>query len=299
MLPFNAPAKGLPDWVVAIYEARHPVYLEYLDPKISRLQHRGEAFFRLFSSADRDMIEVWARVPGYEALRTPKPARFVDCLILATDATMQMPLGSESPARDESPPRLRSKEQRLARKLGALLSELQLLMPATTIDGQVRDHTHWFGEERETLSREFAVDIPPTNLRIAQEKYGITEVADSKRGYIQHRRAADSICARAKAVASSLNTCRPADWLISLIRELEMWPQFEDEKTVQPLLFSQKATWADWLTQASLMLAESYEKPFLRLKDWQVLVGLLFDTWPDLQKISEILKRSSNGKNHN
>lgn len=298
MLPFNAPAKGLPDWVVAIYEARHPVYLEYLDPKISRLQHRGEAFFRLFSSADRDMIEVWARVPGFEALRTPKPARFVDCLILATDATMQVPLDSVTPARDEPQPRLRSKEQRLARKLGALLSELQLLMPATTIDGQVRDHAHWFGEERETLSREFAVDIPPTNLRIAQEKYGITEVADSKRGYIQHRRAADSICARAKAVASSLNTCRPADWLISLIRELEMWPQFEDEKTVQPLLFSQKATWADWLTQASLMLAESYEKPFLRLKDWQVLVGLLFDTWPDLQKISEVLNRSSNGKNH-
>ena len=299
MLPFNAPAKGLPDWVVATFEARRADYLEYLDPKISRLTHRGEAFFRLFSSADQDMIEVWGRVPEYQELRTPKPARFVDCLILATDATMQAPLGSESPARDESPPRLRTKEQRLARKLGVLLSELQLLMPAMTIDGQIRDHAPWFGQVREVLSREFGVDIPHANLRVAQEKYGITEGADSKRGYIQHRRAADSICAKAKAVASSLNTYRPADWLVSLIHELELWPQFEDEKRAQPLLFSQKATWADWLTQASLMLAESYEKPFLRQKDWQVLVGLLFDTWPDLQKISEVLKRSSNGKNHN
>lgn len=297
MLPLDEPAKGLPDWVVAVFKAKQPAYFAYLDPKISGLAHRAEAFFRLFSSADKDMLEMWSRVPEYHEFKSSKPARFVDCLILATDSTMAAPLRSVPPGESESLPRVRTKAQRLARKLGVLLSELQLTLPTTTIDGQVNNHNPWFGVEREFISREFGVDIHHVDLGEMQKAYGITCGSDSKKGYTQHRRAADIICAKAQRVALSLHSDWPADWLLSLIHALESLPLFEDEKADQPLLFSQKASWADWVTQASLMLSESYEKPFLRLKDWQILVGLLFDTWPDLQIISEVLKRSGTGIN--
>lgn len=293
-----SPAQGLPDWVVSIFEARQATYQEYLNPQISRLSHRGSAFFKLFSSASPDMLDIWERVPSYEPLVNPKPVFFVDCLSLATDAILPDQI-IEADLSDPQKParRLRSKDERLARKLAVLLRDLQELTPCHGIDGIPTIHSAWFGAEIEALIIEFRIELPAKDLVSLHKRHKITFTPDSKRGYVQHRRASDVLRKEVLNVSRELLAIKPEAWLQTLITELEAWPDFEAEQALQPLLISQKAGWADWLTQAALMLNEGYTTPFLRHKDWQVLIGLLFDTWPDIQKISEVLSRSSSGKN--
>lgn len=294
----TTPAKGLPERVRALFDAKQRQYNEYLDPTISKLSHRGEAFYRLFSSADPGMLAIWNRVPDYEEFSNSKPGRFVDCLILATDAVMSSDLPeSQTDSLLNALPRLREKHERLARKLGILLAELQLVTPRQTLDGKPIADDSWFGEERERLAQEFGVDIPHIDLGELHQRLKISAGVDSKQGYTQHRRASDHIRQRVIETAIALIDTGHAAWLHALITRLKSWPDFAAEKMIQPLLISQKPGWGDWLAQANLMLSESYEIQFMRLIDWQILIGLLFEEWPDLQKISEILIRSKRGRN--
>lgn len=276
------PARCLPDWARAFLDEwrqggrRRPVSID------DELEHRRAAFYRLYTADDADVRSMWKHT---EASLNPEWRNaFLHDLILATDAVIpDEPLPAyESPT--YPPPRLRTREQRHARKLAELLQLLRAVTPPRCAAAQSRVENA--GTDVEALIIWFDIGQVPRDydLRGEMTELAIEFTTDSKRGWVQHRRASDVVRAKAVKAARTLvalpGAAQRATWLMKLADELAALPRMQDEHAHDVELRQQKAGYQDWLRVAycrTLDYAMTPGKSPLRIVDWATLACVVAD----------------------
>lgn len=279
------PAKCLPDWALPFLDEWRsgsrliPVTID------DEMDHRRAAFYRLYTANDVDVCAMW-RHAGVCIAPEWRNA-FLQTLIIATDAVIpDKPLPVYGSPK-KNPPRLRTREQRHARKLAELLQLLRVVTPPRCKANQSRILN--VGSDIEALIIWFDIGQVPYNydLRWSKTELGIEFTTDSKRGWMQHRRASDLVRAKTIKTARTLATLpgatKRASWLVLLADELATLPSMDIECGGDIELRSQKAGYQDWLRYTyceTLNYAAVAGNPLLRMSDWATLARVVADA-PD------------------
>jgi hypothetical protein len=259
------------------------------------LPHRREAFYRLFCTQSADMQSMWTqadrRIREECELRgwqlDPEYRYFLWRIILLTDATVppeKYPFDRRAQKGD--PTRLRDPAQNLARKLACQMRELWHIAPTRTISG-VPLVKHWPGPIIDALAAGFCFRMPVVDYHSAYgvfQRNNIEFTQTSKRGWVEHARAAERLRIKISTNANSLvdkyGLRIPASIRLELneyVRALDNAPLLEDIAAVEVELASQKASWADWLRTIHARYAEDGELGnILRYCDWAAIATALF-----------------------
>lgn len=298
-------------WALRYFE-RHRDRFE--DPE--EMPHRRDAFYRLLcaDANDLDMRRMWERAARFIAEPTvchfiPGPDAFNDhvtdadmeaegfvCgLVYATDETIQDAAAKPARQSRSQEARLRDPVRVLARKLARLLREWRLVTPPRCIakDAPVMQHA---GSVIEGLVAAYDFDLASPDMSEIYRRNGIEYTADSKRGWVQRRRASDAV--RAKVMSATLELleiCRPQDAgdLARLVYDLRLLPAMKAEHADQPEMRSQKAGWPDWLRRAHFNLYGVGERDgFLRHRDWAALVQALYGETVSEERVGQVLRSS-------
>ena len=303
------PSPYLPEWALRYFE-RHRARFD--DPE--EMPHRRDAFYRLLCADVRDpgMRRMWERVehyipdptvchfiPGPDACSdhvtdTDMEAESFICgLIFATDETIQDTAAKPTRQLPPEPPRLRDPVRVLARKLARLLREWQLVTPPRCV-AKDSPAMRSIGGTIERLVNAYDLDLPPADLSEIYRRNGIEYTADSKRGWVQRRRASDAV--RSKAITAALDLVKTgrshdAGGLALLAYDLRLLPDLKAEHADQPELLSQKTGWPDWLRVAHFNLHGTGDNDgILRHRDWAALVLVLFDIVVSEERIGQVLR---------
>lgn len=271
----TTPPHFVPSWAVAWFVAQRP---RFDDPE--EMPHRHDAFYRLLCSDDRGMRRMWEHVDRHVVDEWDRDA-FLGVLIYSVDDAIEperRPVYTRVPAAPA--PRLRNPDQRQALKLARLLRELFIVTPARCA-ARTSPAIQHAGGTIERLVVAYALDLAPDDVNEIYRRHGIEYGSDSKRGWIQRRRASDAVRRRVIEAAHKLAEIgRPQDhkWLAELADDVQRLPDLETEHAGQPELRSQKSGWHDWLRVAhqGLRGVGSADK-CLRVVDWTALVRVLFD----------------------
>lgn len=303
-------SQGLPDW------ARR-YYFRFQDGFLDRdeMPHRKEAFLRLFRTDNQGMQDFWEQAK--KLIPPPTVCFLVGQLraaekFVVTDEDMEAEvlLGSLIYSTDDaipkervprySPPphageRLREPARVQARKLAKLLREFFIVTPPRC--------TAWAASRRnvgstvERLVVAYGFDLDLDDLNDIYRRRNIEYTSDSKRGWVQRRRASDGV--REKVIESARKLAeigRPEDvsWLAALADTMQALPAFGAEHTRQPEILSQKACpWADWLRVAHYQLRNVGDtRVRLRQKDWAALILMLFDEEITEEQIGRIVRNT-------
>jgi len=293
---------------------------KYCFAQAGKLLHRRDAFYRLFCTKNDGMRRVWEcadkiividmktrPLPEKYLLQkrgrtkpvkrqTFRPVRhgswFIHDLIYGTDNAIEdEPVRLYPKVLECKEQRRLSPEQSAARKVTNLL---RLLSHVTPRDCYASTKC-WFGSTVEWLVIQFQIKLGPFDYNAMHRIYNLEYTTDSKRGWLQHRRAHDAI--RLKTIDAIRKLANPpSDPLNPLIvtlqgiaDELDTWPDMEDEHGHQIDMVSHKAGWHDWLRYAYNEMLHAIEWGDARnnLKDshWATLAETLF---PDeLKSITE------------
>ncbi len=277
----------LPDWALAWFNEMQP---RFDDPE--EMPHRRDAFNRLFSAQDRGMRRMWEHVDRHVINNWDRDT-FIGILIYSIDDAIEperRPVYSRPPAEPKA--RLRDPTQRLARKLALLLRELFIVTPPRCEAAS----RHYCGTV-EHLMITYDFDLALDDLGEIYRRHGIEYTSDSKRGWLQRRRASDTVRGRVIEAARKLAEIgRPQDvgWLDHLAENLQRLPDLKTEHGNLPELRSQKCGWPDWLRVAHRGLrGVGTSGECLRVVDWTALVRALFDDVDVSEvRIGQVLKES-------
>lgn len=269
------PSPELPDWALAWFNEMRP---GFDDPE--EMPHRRDAFYRLLCAEDRGMRRMWEHVDRHVLDYLDRDA-LLGVLIYSMDDAFEderRPLYSSPPALPEK--RLRDPAQRQANKLARLVRELRIVTPPRC-EAYRADVLKYGGSTVERLVIVYRFDLAPVDVNEIYRRHGIEYTSDSKRGWLQRRRASDAVRSRAIEAACKLAEIgRPLDagWLGQLAEDLQRLPDFKTEHAGQPELRSQKCGWPDWLRVAHRGLrGVGTTDECLRVVDWTALVRTLFD----------------------
>lgn len=272
------PSPDLPDWARCYFERNRD---RFDDPE--EMPHRRAAFYRLLCSNDRGMRRMWEHVNGHVAEDWDDAASFLTTLIYSMDDALEderRPLYSSLPAIPEK--RLRDPAQRQAKKLARLVRELRIVTPPRC-EACAADALKYSGSTVERLVIFYHFELAPADVNEIYRRHGIEYTSDSKRGWLQRRRASDAVRSRVIEAACKLAEIgrpRDAGWLWQIAEDLQRLPDFKTEHAGQPELRSQKCGWHDWLRVAHRDLQGgfgSWAAESLRVVDWTALVRTLFD----------------------
>lgn len=287
------PSPDLPPWALRYFERQRDRFDDMEMP------HRREAFYRLLCSNDPDMRRMWAYVNRRAPADSESGGAFLATLIYSMDdaddaLVEQVPRYPRPP--DVPEKRLRDPAQRQARKLARLLREFGLVTPprCEAFHADVRKDC---GSTIERLVIFYHFELAPRDVNEIWRRHGIEYTSSSKRGWIQSRRASDTVRARAIEAALKLaQVGRPNDaaWLGELAEALQRLPDFEIEHAGQPELYSQKCGWPDWLrvVRDHLQFEDgNWANEGLRVVDWTALVRALFvDVDVTEVRVGQVLK---------
>ncbi len=289
------PAPCLPPWARSYYARWVDRYAAL------ELPHRVGAFQRLLCTDDAGMARVWGHL---NAAGTENRDLVIGTLILAMDEAIK-PTPVPRYGRLPAPPRVRlAPRQTRARKLARLLRELSHVTPSRC--HAARNNRAEFGLELEALCTAYRIELDPLDLDRVRSRYCIEHKSDSKRGFVEHRRASDTARRKALAAARELlahDGAQMPDYcarlLTRVVAELESWPDFEAEHTTEPEHRSQKSGWADWLRRArhewrnwSAWNDAPSPDATLDAADWATLARTLFDVEITAERIRQILDES-------
>lgn len=269
------PSPDLPEWALAWFNEMRP---RFDDPE--EMPRRRDAFYRLLCANDRGMRRMWEHVDRHVVDDLDRDA-FLGVLIYSVDDAIEperRPLYSSPPAMPEK--RLRDPAQRLARKLARLLRELFIVTPPRC-EALTAEAVKYTGGTVERLVIFYHFELEPDDVNEIYRRHGIEYTSDSKRGWLQRRRASDTVRSRVIEAArklASIGRPRDAGWLSEIADDLQRLPDFETEHAGQPELRSHKCGWPDWLRVAHQGLRYvSTTDECLRVVDWTALVRALFD----------------------
>ena len=251
--------------------------------------HRHKAFTRLFCTDTEDMRRMWKRadevvVIDLTARPVPEDGRWFlgGALIYGTDAAIQdQKLRTPLPLTKLPPQRL-SPEQRAARKVARLL---QCLLRATLRDCFAASRNSQFDGMVRELENRYDLELGPFDYSRFYRVYDLAYTRDSKRGWIQRRRAHDRIrheviAAMRRLVETTRTPGAPLiEELSQIANDLATWPDMKTEHGHQLEMLSQKGTWADWLRYAYDQWRDALEwggaRGHLRQSDWATLAATL------------------------
>lgn len=280
MKPRRPKAPPLPEWASAYFR----VCRERFDLE---MPHRRDAFNRLACDRDADMQSVWKHIDETE-LDKPKE-EIIGALIYSTDTVI---FDEEIPRygliQAVTAGRLTPKQIK-ARKLAKLLRDLFCVTPQHCDAFRKRDRLL---TDIENLCNAFYFRLDAHDLDACRRKHDIEFIADSKRGFIQHRHASDKIRGKAIKVAQHIieATDTPAwcaERLAGLVKDLLSWSSFKQEHGDETEYRSQKASWCDWVRVARERIDAPPE--MLTHDDWATLVRVLFDVEVDRQSVGRII----------
>lgn len=286
------PSPELPDWALAWFNEMRP---RFDDPE--EMPHRRDAFYRLLCVEDRGMRRMWEHVDRHDLDYLDRDA-LLGVLIYSMDDALEderRPLYSSPPAMPEK--RLRDPAQRQANKLARLVCELRIVTPPRC-EAYRADVLQYGGSTVERLVIFYRFNLAPADVNEIYRRHGIDYTSDSKRGWLQRRRASDAVRSRVIEAACKLAEIgRPLDagWLGQLAENLQRLPDFKTEHAGQPELRSQKCGWADWLRVAHRGLrGVGTSDECLRVVDWTALVRALFDDVDVSEvRVGQVLKENA------
>jgi hypothetical protein len=287
------PSPYLPSWALEWFNAQRP---RFDDPE--EMPHRRAAFYRLLCAEknNRSMRKMWERV-DHHVIGDWDRDSFLGVLIYSTDDALEderRPL--YSPPRTAPETRLRNPAQRQARKLARLLRELFIVTPPRCLAYSTPE-LKFMGGTVERLVIAYGFDLALDDLNEIYRRHGIEYTGDSKRGWLQRRRASDAVRIRVIEAARKLaeiGRARDGGFLQDLADALQRLPDFKTEHTGQPELRSQKCGWADWIRVAHHDLSGVASDNCLRVVDWTALVRALFDDVDVSEvRVGQVLKESA------
>lgn len=210
-------------------------------------------------------------------------AAFIHSAILATDEIVEnepLPIygASHSPRST-----LRTRRQRLARKLA---EQIQLLAACTPPRCLARDVVmSQAGSVVEWLVIVFGIGQVPRDydLRWRLARLGIEYTTSSKRGWVQHRRASDVVRHKVIELARTLlaeegRGGKQLHWLAVFADALAALPSIDQEHAGDLMLVSQKAGYLDWFRpvyRESLHYSVTPGESPLSIAGWATLAGLV------------------------
>lgn len=291
----DIPSEFLPSWAKQYFLRNKQHFDEFygLDEsgEPDKLAHRRNAFYRLFCTNNDGMRRIWEYadeiiVIDMKAKPLPEDGRwFLSDLIYGTDNAIEdepKPTYLYPKALECTEQRRLSPEQSAARKVAKLL---QLLFHVTPRDCSASTKC-WFGTTVEWLVIKFQIELGRFDYNAMHRIYNLEYTEDSKRGWLQHRRAHDAI--RLKTIDAIRKLAKlSSDQSDSLIVELQgianelgAWTDTEYEHGHQTDLLSNKAGWHDWLRYVYNEMLDAIELGVARknLKDchWATLAETLF-----------------------
>ncbi|OZB42706.1 MAG: hypothetical protein B7X46_13680 [Thiomonas sp. 15-66-11] len=274
------------------------------------MPHRRAAFYRLFCTDFTGMQRMWDWVD--QSIPAGDRKAFLSTLIDATDSVLDLfeddPAASKRPSYPQpkqSPAQpLREPHRAAAHKLARQLQRLRLVTPqrcAAFHADVIRTGVHI-----ERLAIDFDLDLPPLDLNAEYRKAGIEWAAETKRGWMQRRRASDTSRIQAMKTLRRLVQLAPEHqtWLERIASELESLPDADVEHAGEPEWQSQKASWLDWVRVVDFDLYGidarrhyNLEPDYLRLVDWATLAeALLPDVSADPVLIGRVLRAQRTGR---
>jgi len=308
----TTPSPYLPSWALCYFERFRD---RFDDPE--EMPHRRAAFYRLLCAEknNRGMRKMWEHVDRRmpQATRVylePSESRpypvtnldleaeaFIGALIYSTDDALEdepRPVYPLSP--DAADARLRDPAQRLAPKLARLFRELRIVTPPRCAARSAPALQVISTVDRLVIGYRF--DLAPDDVNEIYRRHGIEFTSDSKRGWLQRRRASDAVRCRVIEAARRLAEIgRPQDagWLAALADDLLRLPDYRTEHAHQPELRSNKCGWPDWLRVAHRDLhGVGEQENCLRIVDWAALVRVLFDDVDVSEvRIGQVLQESA------
>lgn len=278
------PAKIMPAWALEILERwRKP-----RRPWVSiddDLEHRKAAFYRLYETGDADAKAMWRELDA--RLQPDERSGFIHAAILGTDEICQdEPLPGYVVTQHE-PPRLRTKTQRRARKLAELIQLWRACTPPRCAAYETKASGK-LGSIIELLVVAFHIGPVPLdyNLRWKTVRLGIEYTTDSKRGWMQHRRASDTVRAKlietGRQLLALLADEQPGHWLSQnldeLLQQLGNLPSMAEEHSDSVMLLSQKSSYLDWFRYVCVETrhaAIASETSPLSIEGWATLARIV------------------------
>lgn len=278
-------SKILPSWASDVLEGwrnrQHP-WVSIDD----EMDHRREAFYRLYQAAGPDVSAMWVGLE--QRLATEDRAAFIYSAILATDeivANEPLPIYGVS---DHPGPALRTPRQRLARKLA---EKVQLLTACTPLRCTAHAVVHsQAGSIVERLIIGFSIGQVPRDYdqRWRLARLGIEYTTSSKRGWVQHRRASDMVRTKVielvRALVAKEGGAADLAWLAAFADELADLPCLDKEHGGDLMLASQKAGYLDWFRpvyRESLHYSVTPGESPLSIAGWATLAVLMTND-PDI-----------------
>jgi len=283
------PAKCLPVWAREFLDEWRVGSRRLTVSIDDQMEHRRSAFYRLYSANDADVRAMWRHAENSVAPEWRNA--FILDLILATDSIFPeeaLPVYGSPPSAEH---RLRTREQRHARKLAKLLQLLRVVTPPRCKADKSRINEA--SCDVEYLIIFFDIGPVPRDYYLCwrMTELGVEYTMDSKRGWMQHRRASDLVRGKvvnaARTMAALPGATQHTEWLLTLADELEALPSMKAEHVDEIDLQSQKAGYLDWLAVAYSMTksySSSPEEETLRIVDWAVLARVVAgagDVTPD------------------
>lgn len=277
----------LPKWALAYYQDSKK---QFDDPE--EMPHRKKAFYCLLTDSSKDMCQMWKRADGFCSSDWDQ-ASFIGTLIYSTDDTILPEKYSYLPKPDSvKKQRLRDPKQTLARKLARQLRDLRAVTPSRCAADKSRVKSLL---DVDQILYRYDIALEPFNPMLTLRKFGIEHTSTSKRGWIQHRRASDTI--RAQVIDTARKLAQMSDeknsiWLVKLADELDLLPSMKNEHKHQPEMKSNKTSWGDWLRGAHHGLRNiGTSDDFLRHSDWAAIVQAIFDKTVTDEQIGQILRQ--------
>ncbi len=308
------PSKYLPPWALRYFE-RHRDRFDAPD----ELPHRRAAFYRLLCADETnpDMRRMWERaaryipddptvchfIPGTDAAESHvtdtdmEAEGFMCALIFASDAAKQgeqVRLPANGKPQQET--RLRDPVRVLARKVARLLREWQLITPFDCTAGMGTTMQR-IDPVIECLVKAYGIEPAAPDLGDVYRRNGIEYAVDEKRGFVQRRRASDTVRAKVIGAAQKLLEIDGAQGeLARLVYVMRHLPDMKSEHVDQldePSMRSNKSGWPDWLRVAHSNLNGVGERDgFLRHRDWAALVQALYGETVTEERIGQVLRSS-------
>ena len=296
-LDTRQPPPWIPGWARAYFE-RHTTPSDrnvclLSDP--DELPHRREAFYRLLCTNNPDMRAMWKRAD--KVIHEDRHQGFIGSLILSTDGAIGAITGDERiPPRSgptpAKPERMRDPAKTLARKLARDLGMLSIVTPARCLAFKAVQRV---GVDVERLIIYYRFQQAQVRISTECAKLGIEYTPTSKRGWVQCRRASDTM--RAKVVKAARKLARighqkNALWLTEIADTFAQLPSIDDEHGDDVELRSQKSGWGDWLRIANEDMQDGVYrgKHFLTLANWAALVQALFHVAVSKEQIAQALQ---------
>lgn len=221
-----------------------------------------------------------------QRLEVAERRAFLHAVILATDeiiADEPLPV-YQVPATPK--PALRTRRQRLARRLAEQVQLLAACTPPRCTAARVIERRASVTVEQLIIA--FGIGQVPQdyNQRWRLSRLNIEFTTSSKRGWVQHRRASDRVRAKvidlARALLMENTKACPEDQINAVLVEfsdlLASLPDMDEEHRDDPALRSQKASYLDWFRLAyreSLHYSIEAGQSPLSLAGWATLAGLM------------------------